>query len=495
MLGIFSKQPQHPLADAKEAKRILTEISIREPLGAAEEAAGWLESIPAEAGFKPVQRLDLILRLDEATAAQARRLARDYQQLVGASRSQESRHWTLSHGYWEMLVKAYMDCYSRLRAGDKDGDALRPQQHLLFGRLINALAAQLKWMQFHYGPIDGKIWAAIGGVYLAAAEARLDQKELTLYPGIDTTIEAEYLKALVFHSTAMDNLKPLQIELAERFISHFLPYFSLSRELRHDSVYWVDATKPLPPTRLAQKPDVTPTLRFFSGTRALDSVQKTIEQIRTDARVPPAINLGAQYDPGAVLPVLEHLALNWAPKPPLRSTARRRIQSPLRLVNGFTSIHEHLSGTVLTDAGIESWVVDDVSLGGMGAHSKGAHRDWVGVGAMVAVQPEGGDNWLVGIVRRYVRTGHGGDAIGIETVSKSPHAVMADSGGIYTEALLIDVPVVGEYARMAVAPGALEENVALIFQVDGKNARLHPRETLSSGPDYVIANFFVQSYS
>jgi hypothetical protein len=79
MLGFFLQKNEHPLADPKEAKRILAEIATREPLGAAEEASGWLESIPAEQGFKPLQRLELTLRLDEATAAQSRRLARDYQ--------------------------------------------------------------------------------------------------------------------------------------------------------------------------------------------------------------------------------------------------------------------------------------------------------------------------------------------------------------------------------------------------------------------------------
>lgn len=495
MLGFFSNKNEHPLADAKEAKRILAEIATREPLGAAEEASGWLESIPAEQGFKPAQRLDLILRLDEATAAQSRRLARDYQPLVNGSRAQESKHWALSHSYWNLLVKAYVDCFSKMRSGDKDSEAMRPQQHLLYGRLINALVAELKWRQFHYGPVDGETWATLGGAYLASVDAKLDQKSLALYPGNETTIEAEYLKALIFHASAMDNLKPLQIEIAERFISYFLPFFGLARELRPDSVYWVDASKPLPPTRLAKKPDVTPTLRFFSGTRALDAVRKTIEQIRAEGRVPPGIHLGAQYEPSAVLPVLDHLALNWAPKPPLRTTARRRINSPLKLVAGMNSVHRRLSGRAPNGEGLESWIVDDVSLGGMGAHAVQARRDWIRIGVMVAVQPDGGDNWLLGVVRRYVRTGPNQDSIGIETISKSPRAVLADAGGIYTEALLLDVPEVGEYARMALPANALEDKVALLFQVDDKNARLHPREVISTGPDFVVANFFVQSYS
>lgn len=496
MLGFFSSKSQHPLADAKEAKRIFGELATREPLGAIEEATGWLESIPGEASFKPVQRLELILRLDEATAAQARRLARDYQPLVSGSRAIEAKHWEMAHGYWDLLLKAYLDCFARFRNGEKDAEGIKAQQHLLYGRLINALASELKWRQFHYGPVDGQTWLKLGAAYLAASEAKLDERDLDLYPGAgQTTVAAEYLKALIFHASAMDNLKPLQIELAERLIAYFLPFFSLERELRQDSVYWVDAAKPLPPTRLARKPEAAPTLRFFSGTRALKAVQTTMEQIRTEHQVPAGINLGGKYEPDTVLPVLEHLALNWAPKPPLRNTERRRINSPLKLVSGMGPVHQRLSGAAADNAGLESWVIDDVSLGGMGAHAAQARRDWIRIGALVAVQPDGGDNWLLGVVRRYVRTGPNEDSIGIETISKVPRAVMADAGGIYTEALLLDVPEVGEYARMALPPDALEDKVALLFKVDDKNARLHPREVLASGPDFVVANFFVQSYS
>ena len=129
------------------------------------------------------------------------------------------------------------------------------------------------------------------------------------------------------------------------------------------------------------------------------------------------------------------------------------------------------------------------------AHAVQSRRDWIRIGVLVGVQPEGGENWLIGVVRRYVRTGANQDSIGIETISKSPRAVFADAGGLQTEALLLDVPEVGEYARMALPANALEDGMALLFTVDDKNARLHPREILVTGPDFVVANFFVQSYS
>ena len=114
---------------------------------------------------------------------------------------------------------------------------------------------------------------------------------------------------------------------------------------------------------------------------------------------------------------------------------------------------------------------------------------------MVGMQPEGGDNWLIGIVRRYDRSGLNQGSVGIETVSKAPRAVFADAGGLHTEALLLDVPEVGEYVRMALPVNAFEESVGLVFTVDRKTARAHPREVIATGTDFVIANFFVQSFS
>lgn len=494
MLGFFSNKTVHPLADAREAKRILAEVANREPVTAVEDTGAWLESLAADESFKLGQRLDLIFRLDDAAVAQARRLGRDYPALIHASRAQESRHWQAGHSYWQQLAAAYLDCITRHHAAEKEGIG----QHLplLYGRLVSALAAQLKWEQFHYGPIEREYWKTLGGIYLAAVDAKAAQKPLQLYAGAaETTIEAEYLKALVFHAASMDNLRPLEIEIAERFIAYFLPFFSLIRELRRENVYWVDVAKPLPPTRLAKVPEITPTLRFFNGTRAVEAVGKTIEQIRGEGRVPPGINLGAQYKVDTVIPVLEHLAMCWAPKPPMRSDARRRINAPLKVVHGLAAVHQRLAGRSSGTDGVESWVIDDVSLGGLGAQATISTPDWIRIGGLVGVQPDGGENWLIGIVRRYVRTGQKQASVGIQTVSKTPRAVFADAGGLYTEALLLDVPEVGEYARMALPANALEDKMALLFSLDDKNARLHPRETLVTGPDFVIANFFVQSFS
>lgn len=53
MLGFFSAKPDHPLADAKEARRIVAEIAAHEPVAALGEAAGWFESLAGVDGFSP----------------------------------------------------------------------------------------------------------------------------------------------------------------------------------------------------------------------------------------------------------------------------------------------------------------------------------------------------------------------------------------------------------------------------------------------------------
>ena len=158
-------------------------------------------------------------------------------------------------------------------------------------------------------------------------------------------------------------------------------------------------------------------------------------------------------------------------------------------------MHQRLSARSDGADGVDSWVIEDVSLGGLGAQATISNPDWIRIGGLIGVQPDGGENWLIGVVRRYVRTGAKQAAVGIQTLSKVPRAVFAEAGGLHTEALLLDVPEVGEYARMALPANALEDKVALLFPLDDKNARLHPREILVTGPDFVIANFFVQSFS
>ena len=497
MLGtFFSSKPDHPLADPKEAKRVFDSLPGREPNGAIDEATALLESLAGVEGFKPEQRLALILQLDEAAIVASRRLGREY---VSArlTRPQEQRLWLSNRDYWATLIAALEDSLRRFDANEKGAEAMKSALPLLYVRLLHAARQRLKWEQFRYGPVDNVLWQMMGRIYLAAAATRQADRELELYPGggSATTVEGQYLKALVFHASSMDNLLPLEIELAQHLISHFLPRFVFTAEVRPDNVYWVDAARPMPPARLARAPELSPTLRFFNSSPAVEAIEQLRLRIGRDGCVPADVNLGGQYPPERVLHVLDHLAMCWAPTPPMRKDARHRVKSRLTVVNGVSEIHYQLQGH--NEFGeSESWVVDDVSIGGMGAKvplgTQGA-SDWIRIGALVGLLPEGGSNWLAGIVRRFSRDSQSVGSVGIETLSKSPRAIVADAGGLQTEGVLLDAPQQGESVRVVLPAAAWEDGVSLLFSLDGARVRLFPETELEASADMVIGRYFVQT--
>lgn len=98
-----------------------------------------------------MQRLDLRCDWTRRRWRRPGGLARDYPSLSDQSRAMELRQRGIGRGYWQLLINAYLDSLARLKAGEKDAEAIRPQLGVLYGRLIGALAARLKWDQFATG--------------------------------------------------------------------------------------------------------------------------------------------------------------------------------------------------------------------------------------------------------------------------------------------------------------------------------------------------------
>jgi hypothetical protein len=490
MLGIFSAKSGHPLADAKEARRVLGELSVRDAAPALDEVSGWLESVAADEVLKLSDRLALIFQLDEAAQTHARKLGRDYLTSPRLGRQQEYKLWQANHDFWAQLGSAYDNCLNRYRGQEKGGEAVKSEVPLLIVRMLRALSAQLKWDQFRYGPVNAELWQRMGRAYLFAEQGKFSRQALTPYPNVpgESTVEQEYLKALVFQASSMDSLLPLEIEIAERLIAHFLPQFVFTAEVRPDNVYWVDADKPAPPKRLAVLPQVAPSLRFFSAGAALARLEALLRQVER-GDVPADVNLGTQYSARIVLPVLRHLAMYWAPKPPMRSHDRHRVKSRLTAVNGLANTHARLADRGGEES--EAWVVDDVSLGGMGAQVPLGANDWVRIGALLGMQPEGGSNWLVGVIRRFSRETPTQGSVGIETLSKSPQAVVGDLGGMDCNAILLDTLHSGDTVRVILPSSAFEPAIPLVFAWQGRSARLDPIEQLESGVDFDLGLYRV----
>ncbi len=298
----------------------------------------------------------------------------------------------------------------------------------------------------------------------------------------------------------MDSLLPLEIELAERLIEHFLPGFVFTDEPQHDSVYWVDLKLAQAPLRLARMPSrALPSQRYFKPGPAHEAIRNLLNTLERGGDIPADINLGGQYYPKTLIPVVRHLAVYLAPVPPQRKHDRHRVKHRMAVLNGLVNAYVAFSGEFGgKPAGLqmESWVAENVSRGGFGAVVSDMPADWLKVGALVAMQPEGGENWLLGIVRRYHRVTESNARAGIETLARQALAVEVKPRAASSYAALPGVPALiieegcaaGE-VHIVLPPASFDLRETLEYGVQEKRYALTPVALLEQTTDFELARY------
>ncbi len=479
MLNLFGGKADHPLANPKEVRRVLDTLPAQE-LKALDELSHWHESVSTAAGFKPAERLQVTGALDEAAQPRLRKLSRDYFAATRPSRYQENLLWTQMHEYWRQAGLAWARTVDGfLQANDARGLATAAV------RALRALAQQIKWQHLRYGPIDPKVWSVINNVF-AAAEAR----------GV-ADARSEFLKVAMFSASSPDGLLPPEIELAEKLVSELAGNFVIAAAPARELLYWTDLAQAMAPVRMAKPPTPVPTLRHFGPGGGVARLQDIIKRLETTGQVPSDLNLvGA--DPEVVLEVLRHLAVYWSPEPPARQHPRHPVKSRLAIAHGFDGVIEALGGagggSLDFDAkgtGAESWIVDNVSAGGIGAVVPQMKGDWLRVGTLLAMQPDGGANWVVGMVRRLSRTSTQEARVGIQTLSRAPALAKFSMRGLGEHVgVLLPSPVLGSgETSIALKAGIYARGQNLEAEMQGQHHVFMPQGTPESGDDYELVRF------
>ncbi len=496
MISLFGgKKPDHPMADIKEARKILGELPANDAFKCADELSHWLASVMAEEGFKPEYRAQLVQLLDETAQISLRKLGRDYLASPRLAKFQEIRLWKAIHEYWRQAALAYAACVELYASGAKGADALKADMPLLLARALRALAAQVKWMYMRYGPMDQSVWGLIAKVYALAETRKFAKSAVTLYPGIpgESTPEQEFLKVVMLSASSPDSLLPLEMELCERLIAHFCASFTLRLDLQPDIAYWIDLATSQAPLRLARPPQHAPTLRFFAAGKALEDLENFIRTVKTTGSVPPQVNLGGTYPAETVLDVANHLALYWSPKPPERKHQRHRVKSRLNVTHGYDGVLAVLGGAPDQDSSAaETWIVENVSAGGFGAGIPEMKGDWLKIGCLLGLQPEGGDNWVLGVVRRLQREIPQKGSVGIQTIAKSARLLqLSVGGGAGGESgiLIGDGSESPGEARVLLRSGVFVSGQNMEYRKGEMTCLLMPQGVVESGEEYEVVKF------
>ncbi len=500
--GLFAQGSHgHPLADPRELKRIVAELPKDNAFKALDEIAGWLESLLASDGI-PVDRMyEAAHQLDEAAQPLLKRLTREYLHTPRLPRNEEKRLWSINCGFWTLAASVYERCLPQLDAKGRVPDSAKWLLPALCARLISTYGGRLKWELFHYGPSRSEVWLSLGGALQLAEQAGVATKAVAIPGGGGTTSpQQEYLKAMVLQAASMDSLLPLEIELAERLIAHFLSGFIFSTTVEHDSVYWVDLAQAQPPLRMARMPNIAvPTQRFFKPGSAHGAMLELLASLERGGDVPAEINLGGQYYGKTLVPVLRHLTAYLAPVPPQRRHDRHRVKHRMSVLNGlinaFVVFSKEFGGR---PAGLqmESWVVDNVSRGGFGAVLSDIPAEWLKIGALVAMQPEGGDNWLLGVVRRYHRESDKEAWVGIEALARLAFSVELKPRTASSYAAVAGIPSLvlqdgneaGE-VRVVLPPASFDLRETLEYPAGDRLQQLVPVAMIEQTADYELARY------
>ncbi len=441
----------HPLANAREAKKVVDAFPTKDPLKTLEGANYWLASVNETEAFKVDHRFEVLDLLDVATRKSQEQLIGAFVTILESDPLQEKRIWKVATDFWKLLGDGYLVCVKQALDNNSVPGDFKPHLPVLAARATRALRHQMKWILMRYGAMPSGIWAEIGQCMVLAETAGAAGKMAALYTGAteSSSPSYEFLRAMMLWAGSPSGLSPIEQDIAERLVVRLTPKFRFGAKSWDGCDYYFDLDGARPPLRLMPSAPLTATSRFFDVSDARPIVQAMALQANSKGPLPPEVDWGPAAEAPAVVRVLKHLLFNWAQVMPPRAHERRRTAMRLHVVLGYQNVQGAIEpgmgeGLDFSDTlSHESWVAEDVSVGGYGVIVPTSKGEGLRVGMLVALRGETESSWNPGIIRRVKGDEHRQYRIGVQLISKSAIPVYLRSlasmaqGGKRQSALLL----------------------------------------------------------
>jgi len=500
----------HPMADAKQARQLVSELPANDAAKALAQITEWVETMNQTEGFKVDRRFESLDLLDGAAKNHQRKLSQDYLITPRQQKFQENRLWTSVSGFWRALGDGYILCIDQQESGVGGAAAVRKTLPVVIGRALRVLTLQLKWLLLRYGPVEARLWQELARIYKFAEKKGYADGKVPVYPGVhgESTLKTEFLKSLMLAASSTDGLPPIKQQLAERAVAQFADAFVLSRT-SDGCTYCFDLETPKPPVRLFRGAAASPSMVYFGAGEALAQLRQLIKQVVETGGIPKDLNLGGTYEKDIIVATLKHLELYWSDTPPERSSERRKTAARITVVPGFGEIlgmldpdnSDALDFSQDQNQSAESWIVENVSDGGYGAIIPAVKSDWIKVGTLIGVQSEGSAYWGVGMIRRISRDDHQQRRIGVQILSKTAIPIKlgrpaaASSFNATREpgpaVLLSTAPDSHGEVGVVMREGIFNVRDSLEMMVRDKTYLLMPSRMVEGGEDFDWAKFKV----
>jgi hypothetical protein len=236
----FGSAHKDPLGDARTAERWLASFPASDPLAAHGQLLTELGKFAARTARRTPSRLEAAFYVDAHAKPLRKTLAAQYVEHASRSSKIENQLWAAMFD----LTQAFLLCYAAFtrevsaHAQSNKWQALLPE---LIARQIAHLAADAKIRLYRYEQWIPAKWAELHELFSLACSRQIERQQLAIFAnGRTTTIEHEYLVALVLQLMNSGNLSAKQLEWVTGELDEWCAPLRLTLEPSSVTSFYVD---------------------------------------------------------------------------------------------------------------------------------------------------------------------------------------------------------------------------------------------------------------
>ena len=554
------KASADPLATLKAVTAWMNELPLGDVYAAHEKVVAALIDFNEKHESFTKERLDVLIHLDEHAREMQHTLCQQYLRNPRMSKVIESRLWNAIHAYYWEMTRGYHAFIMDYVANPTTSN-IRQSIPLITTRAIHDFARVFKWRTFRCEKVEDRLWKRLHNLFHFAEFERFEHELLTPYPGAEspTCCADEYVHALMLDTVNTGAFYPKQIELLDFWLVDWARLMRLDKEFDADRhIYFVNLLEGQGARRV-RKAEASENRRYWGTSELVAHIEELRAKI-LNGEVPAKLGLSEDCRLPGCLDFLDDIARMWAPmvQRVQRKHERTRVMKMIEVVYGLNEIcagvkqdnqetaQEQTSENTLnltyeemldvrlygfvtqrTQAKLENlkeskviaqppvnerWVMENESEKGYGATLNEVNNDWIRLGKLVALKPERGSHWRIGVIRRMNKLASSQHYVGIEILSDSPamamfkpHQAKANSGYLINGVDAVDVvlpiaglllPGEGESVKqlgLIIDSSEYAMGRVLEFGTNAKNHTIRLKDVVERGDDWVRCGFSVLS--
>jgi cyclic-di-GMP-binding protein len=459
----FGKSSKDPLSDVRSAARWLSTLPGGDSLGVHSDVIAQLDRVSGPTTTRKPGRLRAVFHVDAQTGGQRRALIAQYVEHASRSSRIENQLWTALFGLTQSFLATYQSFAREIvdRPQSARWQELLPE---LICRQVVHLALDARVRLFRYEQWIPAKWAELHSLMTLACSSQIEREIVALGDSSTTTIEHEYLRALVLQLMNAGSLTARQVEFIWGELDDWCAPLRLTLEPSGANAFFVDLAGREGLHRRTRGPLESRVL--FLDTRPLHAVMmQHVVTLEQKIRSEPLSNRTPRRS--EQLTLFTKLAAQVDPefKPFARRGERVSARGNVDAIVGFQKIASYFKEEArqpinLVDSTGESfdstmdiavfgrirdeptrrreiarrrigahaapggpWEARDVSQTGFKLVAPIQVANAVTLGTLVAIHPHGQPRWTLGIIRRMKRTSADRAEIGLAIIADTISAV------------------------------------------------------------------------